>query len=218
MGLQVLHAAAGLASPVIPVEDLTMEYKVALWVKLDSRGCGSDFLHEAFCAIWNWNSCCFGVDKTGSSSRLKCGRSPDRHGRGARQLRSRHKSSPDSSLAKKVVVETREGAHNADRDKSPLPYDRKDVLFRRQPRWRTISLLLFFPKMEFFNPQSNSNELLPQVAQVLEFCLHGGTELSDYLDLHAAIDHAANRVGRLLGQRLEKEKELTFGSEAVHVA
>ena len=35
------------------------------------------------------------------------------------------------------------------------------------------------------------------------------------LDLHAAIDHAVNRVGRLLGQRLEKEKELTFGSKAV---
>jgi ribosome-associated translation inhibitor RaiA len=34
------------------------------------------------------------------------------------------------------------------------------------------------------------------------------------LDLHAAIDHAASRVGRLLGQRLEKEKESTFGSEA----
>ena len=38
------------------------------------------------------------------------------------------------------------------------------------------------------------------------------------LDLHAAIDGAANRVGRLLGQRLEKEKELTFGSEAARAA
>ena len=38
------------------------------------------------------------------------------------------------------------------------------------------------------------------------------------LDLHAAIDGAASRVGRLLGQRLEKEKALTFGSEAVREA
>jgi hypothetical protein len=30
MDVQVLQAAAGLASPVIPVEDLTVEYKVAL--------------------------------------------------------------------------------------------------------------------------------------------------------------------------------------------
>jgi putative sigma-54 modulation protein len=38
------------------------------------------------------------------------------------------------------------------------------------------------------------------------------------LDLHAAIDGAASRVGRLLGQRLEKEKELTYGSEAARSA
>jgi hypothetical protein len=63
MHLQILHAPAGLASPVIPVEDLTMEYKVALSVKLDSRACGSDFLHEALSAIWSRNSCCCGVGK-----------------------------------------------------------------------------------------------------------------------------------------------------------
>jgi ribosome-associated translation inhibitor RaiA len=38
------------------------------------------------------------------------------------------------------------------------------------------------------------------------------------LDLHAAIDQAANRVGHLLGQRLEREKESTFGSEAAGAA
>jgi len=35
MDVQVLYAAAGLASPAIPAEDLTMEYTVALQVKLD---------------------------------------------------------------------------------------------------------------------------------------------------------------------------------------
>jgi hypothetical protein len=63
MDVQVLHAAAGLASPLIPVEDLPVEYQVTLRVKLDSRACGSGFLHEAFCAIWNRNSCFCGLGK-----------------------------------------------------------------------------------------------------------------------------------------------------------
>jgi ribosomal subunit interface protein len=38
------------------------------------------------------------------------------------------------------------------------------------------------------------------------------------LDLHAAIDRAISRVGRLLGQRLARVQEGRFGTEAVHVA
>jgi hypothetical protein len=38
------------------------------------------------------------------------------------------------------------------------------------------------------------------------------------LDLHAAIDRAAGRVGRLLGQRLEKLLETNFRSETALAA
>ena len=38
------------------------------------------------------------------------------------------------------------------------------------------------------------------------------------LDLHAAIDRAAERIGRLLGQRLEKVQEKKFRSEAALAA
>ena len=51
MYLQVLHAPAGLASPIIPFEDLAVKCKVTLRVKLDSPAFGSGVLHEAFCAI-----------------------------------------------------------------------------------------------------------------------------------------------------------------------
>lgn len=37
------------------------------------------------------------------------------------------------------------------------------------------------------------------------------------LDLHAAIDRAASRVGRLLGHRFQKMQESRFGTEMVHV-
>jgi len=38
------------------------------------------------------------------------------------------------------------------------------------------------------------------------------------LDLHAAIDRAAGRIGRLLGQRLEKVQEKKFRSETALAA
>lgn len=38
------------------------------------------------------------------------------------------------------------------------------------------------------------------------------------LDLHAAIDHAAGRVGRLLGQRFEKVQKSGFGLETALAA
>jgi len=38
------------------------------------------------------------------------------------------------------------------------------------------------------------------------------------LDLHAAIDRAVARIGRLLGQRIERVREARFGMEAMHAA
>jgi hypothetical protein len=57
MYVQILLAPAGLASPVVPFEDLPLKYRIALWGKLHSRPSELKGVHEAPGAIWERNSC-----------------------------------------------------------------------------------------------------------------------------------------------------------------
>ena len=47
MNMQVLPLPAGLASPIVPLEDLPMQSEVTLLVKLKPRVFGWDYFHEA---------------------------------------------------------------------------------------------------------------------------------------------------------------------------
>jgi hypothetical protein len=47
MHLQILHATAGLASPAVALQYLSMQFTVGVRIESQSRAFGWDFLHEA---------------------------------------------------------------------------------------------------------------------------------------------------------------------------
>ena len=60
MHLQVLHAAADLASPAVALQYPTMQLAVAARVEFESRALGWDLLHEAFRATSDRKASCCG--------------------------------------------------------------------------------------------------------------------------------------------------------------
>ena len=48
MHLQLLHAAADLAPPVIAFQHLPVQFSIVVRIKSESRGFGTNLLHEAF--------------------------------------------------------------------------------------------------------------------------------------------------------------------------
>ena len=61
--LQVLHAAADLASPAVALQHLPMECAVALRTKSESPALAADLLHEAFWLTSERKASCCGLGR-----------------------------------------------------------------------------------------------------------------------------------------------------------
>ena len=60
MYLQVLHAPADLASPVVPLQHLPMQRAVALRIESESRTFAANLVHETVSLISERKTCCCG--------------------------------------------------------------------------------------------------------------------------------------------------------------
>jgi hypothetical protein len=58
MYLQILHATADLASPAVALENLPMQFVVAVRVESEPRGLGADCAHEACGLTSDRNASC----------------------------------------------------------------------------------------------------------------------------------------------------------------
>jgi len=62
--LQVLHAPTQLASPVIALENLSVEFAIALHIQSESRVLGGDLVHEASRLMSDRKAFCCGVGRS----------------------------------------------------------------------------------------------------------------------------------------------------------
>ena len=61
--LQVLHAAANLASPAVALQHLAVQFAVAVRIESESRALAADLLHEAFRLTSERKASCCGLGR-----------------------------------------------------------------------------------------------------------------------------------------------------------
>ena len=61
--LEMLHAAARLASPAVTLQDLRLQFAIARRIQYESRAFGPDLVHEAFRLTSERKASCCGLGR-----------------------------------------------------------------------------------------------------------------------------------------------------------